>query len=150
MTAVQRHFGVSGTRTGMSAQQRSAVLFEFNHLHAIGFRYQHNGDCVGSDKQFFDLWKEYYTSTISYGHPPVNSKYRAFCDFDIANPPKPYGVRDKDICVASECLVATPNSMTEAMIGSGTWKTVRYMRTLQRPICIILPNGTIQRESWNL
>jgi cytosine/uracil/thiamine/allantoin permease len=77
---------------------------------------------------------------------------RAFCDrrwsaaadFTVLEP-GPYLWRNHQIVDATAALLACPFEFEE-QLRSGTWATVRYARTLGRPIRFFWPDGTTTAE----
>lgn len=135
------HGGFTGSRVGMTPEQKHAVRLE---LERACIRWWHHGDCVGSDKDFHGIARAF--GCLIEVHPPNIDTLRAFCNGDIMHPAKDYVARDHDIVKSSSRLLATPSSMFE--IGfSGTWLTVRYARKLRRPVTIIFPDGSVKREN---
>lgn len=104
----------------------------------------HFGDCVHADAQAFVIAKEFGVKTI--GHPPDNSRKRAFCEYDEERPPRPYLLRNDDIAREGvDGLIAAPEGWVE-VTRSGTWATVRYARKFKRHIWIVRPDGSVQEE----
>lgn len=124
-----------------SAKQLDAVkrlVSELSPKHA------HHGDCINSDAAFHQIARR--AGCIMHGHPPINPKKRAFCEFDVLYTEKEYLKRNKDIVFFSDVLIATPNGYIEQDIGSGTWATIRYARKKGIPIYIVYPNGDVRSE----
>jgi hypothetical protein len=134
-----RHIGFTGTRKGMSTQQKDQlVLFLIAQpVDAV----LHHGDCIGADRQAYEVAKRFYMKT--HGHPPSNGNLRAYTENDFAEEPKDYHDRDWDIVKMSDVLVATPKEATEIMRGSGTWLTIRYARQAKKPYIVWGPNGEV-------
>jgi hypothetical protein len=105
----------------------------------------HHGDCKGADVQ---------AATIAYKlgyyiecHPPINPKHRGWFEHnDLINPEYGYIIRDQHIVNDTRILIACPHTPYE-IVRSETWTTVRYARTLKRPIYIIKPDGTVEHEN---
>lgn len=105
----------------------------------------HGGDCIVADDMFHRLatglgWK-------SRGHIPINDEKRAFCKYDIENPPLNYFGRNRTIVQAADVMYATPGRMYEEPRG-GTWYTINYTRKQAKPLAIIWPDGTVTYERW--
>lgn len=128
-------WGFTGTDRGMTSHQLSAVGV---HLQVSGEL--HHGDCVGADAQTHAIARRLGGLWI-VGHPPDVDVKRAFCDFDVALPPRPYIDRNHDIVDACDFLLATPRGYVEEL-RSGTWATIRYARKIGTALRIIYPNGT--------
>jgi len=134
--------GFTGTQEGMTVSQ----FVSFKKV-AGGFQNleYHHGDCIGSDKQSHDIICKSFPSTWIVIHPPSNPKKRAFCKGDETRPESPYLVRNRDIVNSTKRLIATPKGEEEPR--GGTWSTIRYARKLNRPICIIKPDGSLEFEN---
>lgn len=139
--------GFTGSRNGITAFQRAALM---DVLCEAKPSEGHYGDCKGADYEFFMICKALGVRTVS--HPGDNELWRMFTLADEVHPPKPNLVRNRDIVVACDYLVACP---AEGMMvtRSGTWATVRYA-TGVRTVLLILPDGRIDVSrvdllSWN-
>src|SRR6185369_15902528 len=98
--------GFTGTRHGMSQIQKDIVRKLLQDF-AGSF---HHGDCVGADAEAHAIAKELnYMIAI---HPPINPRWRAFCQGDFMYPPKDYIPRNHDIVQSCQYLIATPATMT--------------------------------------
>lgn len=138
MTAV----GSTGTQHGMNLLQQKLfgeLLLELGGENPV----LHHGDCVGSDAQAHDIAKSMGWYVV--GHPPIKEHLRAFKECDELREPGNYLDRDHDIVDETVALVATPRLLHEEL-RSGTWATVRYARKARRPVYIIFPDGSVQRE----
>ncbi len=127
--------GFSGTRKGMSKEQLDTV----NELTVANFSIVHIGDCVGADVDMYNIAKR--NNQLTHGHPPIDPKLRAYCDFDFIEEPKAYHVRNRDIVNACDLLIATPFEMSRQKKG-GTWMTVNYAIEVGKPYVIVWPDGT--------
>jgi hypothetical protein len=135
------HVGFTGTRRGMTLEQRIAVQ---QAMFNLGMTHFHHGDCVGADAQAHLMAMA--AGAVLHIYPPENPARRAFCRAHWeAFPPKPYLDRNKDIVNASVFLIAAPGEMDE-QTRSGTWSTVRFARTTRKPIGIIFPDGGMRGE----
>jgi hypothetical protein len=136
--------GFTGTRTGMTGPQEQTLRM-LMHLFqqepwADKTRFDwHEGDCTGSDAQSVAIAREFGFWIIA--HPPKNTRYRAFAYNDEMREPQTYHVRDEQIVVETDRLVATPAQFDEVKRGSGTWLTIRYARRYKKPRYIIWPDG---------
>ena len=137
--------GFTGTQNGLSSEQRSALVMTL--LDLTGRIEAHHGMCVGADHEFHDMVRDNYKPDNRFivGHPPRDKKQFVACEVDDMRDEKPYRVRNRDIVNESEILVACPASAERAR--SGTWSTVRYARSMAKPIMIILPDGLVQNET---
>jgi hypothetical protein len=130
--------GFSGTRMGLSEQQKVTLLTEF---HALGASELHHGDCVGADEQAHQVGRQLGLRII--GHPPTANGLRAFCECDEMRRPAPFLTRNHNIVHSTQILVACPNGPERRQ--SGTWATIRFSRRLHLPHIIILPTGEVTR-----
>lgn len=131
--------GFTGTSRGMTPAQRLVFRQMLDKMQTL-----HLGDCVGADH---DAWAEAtFADVETIGHPPTDSKKRAYCLYDQERAPLPYLDRNRAIVFEGvDGLIATPWGYAEEL-RSGTWATVRYARAAKRHIWIIQPDGTIQEE----
>jgi hypothetical protein len=123
----------------MTDQQKKAVRELINKLLPDE---AHHGDCVGADFDFYVICRSLGVPSI-VAHPPENDTLRAFTKSDIHRDPKPYLVRNRHIVRDSDALIAAPETATE-QVRSGTWSTVRFARTVQKRIKIVLPHGDVK------
>jgi hypothetical protein len=78
--------------------------------------------------------------------PSTIGSTRRVCDLTKLFGEYPPLERNKHIVIAAiDGLIATPKTIAEE-VRSGTWTTVRYARTLNRDIHIVLPDGKVRRE----
>ncbi len=145
MTAI----GFTGTRRGMTHQQRKAVRSILDRYESGQFC--HHGDCVGADAEFHSIAQ--HAGHFVIIHPPESNQYRAWSKFDYVIAPEnprdsilpvaPYMVRNRAIVDASDLMIATPWESEERNSG-GTWATVRMARAVRKPIAIVWPSGRIE------
>ena len=128
------NYGFTGTRRGMSAIQKEALIEILDGAGKEGV-FAH-GDCIGSDEEA-DKIARYAGLSIDV-HPPTDDKARAFCKSDTKRKPKPYLERNKCVVNVSYILIAAPESLTEE-VRSGTWATIRYARKFGIPVVILDP-----------
>lgn len=135
--------GFTGTRNGMTFEQRKA--FRALMRDSIVSKFCH-GDCIGADEDAHRLllkyeivdWKQIYI------YPCDIRSMRAWCKSpNIAEPAKPLA-RNRVIVQNVNVMVATPSSMKEEL-RSGTWATIRYAKSIDTPVILILPDGSIER-----
>lgn len=131
------HVGFTGNQIGMMPEQLSIVRF---HMQGDWF---HHGDCIGSDAQAHALARR--KGFQVHRHPPDKAIKRAFCDYDIDSPEKPYLERNRDIVFAADLMIAAPGEFTE-QLRSGTWTTIRYARKAAVPLIIVYPDGSFTQE----
>ena len=132
--------GYTGPRTGMTEAQKNIVQRILDNTDSI-FTEFHHGDCVGGDADFNAICKG-LGKRVS--HPPLNPKWRAWCEVEEVLPEKDYLSRNQDIAQLN-LLIATPSQFKETL-RSGTWSTIRYARKAHTLRIIIFPDGTIRKE----
>lgn len=138
--------GFTGTSKGMTPAQHARV---WSYLNAVPrSAVIHHGDCVGADAEIHDIAASLGLDV--HGHPPIDSRRRAWCAFPIGGleDPAPYLTRDRAIVDACDLLLAAPRQMVEpkAKRAGGTWYTVRYARKVGNPYVIVRPDGTTGRS----
>lgn len=132
-------FGFTGTRQGMTPQQKRSVREILGSASTF-----HHGDCLGSDEQAHDIAKSIGLSVVI--HPPSNDSMRAWCDGDESFPEKDYLTRNKDIVDFSSYLIAAPAEEKGEKLRSGTWSTVRYARKVGKKVFVVRPSGAIENQ----
>lgn len=131
--------GVTGTESGWSVYQSTALYWVLSRLKPSGLRH---GDCVGVDVQAACLADSLGIPTFS--HPgfspkyPDDTRFRAFHKSTTIYDPKPFLERDEDIARNVAVLIACPLESKE-VLRSGTWATIRYARKAGTPRIILLP-----------
>ena len=125
--------GFTGTREGMSQQQKEEFALLINQLGATEF---HHGDCAGADEDAHSIVREIFPGVRIIVHPPSSSYLQAYCRGDEHRAPATYLVRDRAIVESTEYLIGAPLSDTPAP-KSGTWYTIRYAQKLGRPHTIL-------------
>lgn len=143
-----RHIGFTGTRHGMTDDQRITVMVVLRDLAGDSQPLDvtaHHGDCVGADSDFHDVckWGGYWM----VGHLPIDSEHRAFCTFDETRLPLKHMQRNAQIVKAADVMLACPYEMTEQERG-GTWRTIGMTRKAGKPLAIIWPDGSVTKERW--
>jgi hypothetical protein len=142
-----KKIGVTGTRIGMSEDQKVALLlFDLENDFTGNDLELHHGDCFGVDIAMASMFKSFGLKTIL--HPPLNNQYRAFHESDEVREAKDYLVRNKDIVNECDVLLVFPKEMEEVQ-RSGTWSTYRYAKKKNKPIVLILPDGSIKEENYD-
>lgn len=124
--------GFSGTRQGMSRKQKSRVQELLEQLKPEWF---HHGDCIGADEEAAGIASKLGIKLES--HPPENTRYRAFCPYDVIHEPKPYIERNHDIVDAVEFMIFTPATDQE-VLRSGTWAIWRYAQRVKRTSILLI------------
>lgn len=141
--------GFTGTRAMPMPRQIEAfvdllIRFESEAWDARDYELEfHHGDCVGADQ--VGVLQAKARDWITVSHPPDNPRHRAFTANHVTRPEKPYLERNRDIVEETTRLIAVPAGDVEEL-RSGTWSTVRYARTVGRPIWIIWPDGRVEHE----
>jgi len=138
--------GFTGTRKGMTPQQKStveALVLELKPKQA------HHGDCVGADADFNSICIKLNTlrehNTLIHIHPGcvIGNPQRANCSgwyqmYSI----KPFLDRNHDIVDACDRLIVCPGEFQEQR-RSGTWATYRYALKTKKLIYVVYPDGTV-------
>lgn len=138
-----RSIGFTGTRKGMTPQQRETLRMVFQFYSDEDLF--HHGDCVGADSEAHELAR--LVDMQIHLHPPDNPKARAFCRGAVVEvAPKPYLERNHDIVDSSSILIAAP-ATDEEELRSGTWATVRYARKTGKTVVTIWPSGRTRTEN---
>lgn len=115
---------------------RGPVDFELGH-----------GLCIGADVQAHAIARKLVNCKGIWGFPAKNVGAKSVKlppnQFLIMAPPKLPLVRNMDIVLWCEILLATPKE-DHMVTRSGTWTTVRYALAEERPVHVVLPNGVIK------
>lgn len=113
----------------------------------------HHGDCVGADEQMHKLFDREGKRIVI--HPPTDAKLRAWCEANglamqravvRSLDPQPYLTRNRAIVNACTVLLAAPRGNYGERV-SGTWATVRYARSIAKPLVIVRPDGFARAET---
>ncbi len=122
MTQQKLIVGVTGTQRGMDAGQlqrlSTFLASRVDHITAL-----HHGDCIGVDEQAHHIARNLGIYIV--GHPPINSRKRAFCECDELCEPEEYLDRNHTIVDECDILLVIPLTNMETL-RSGTWATKRY------------------------
>jgi hypothetical protein len=137
-------WGESGTREGATKLQVASVGWLWSRY---DISLLHNGAYYrGVDRQLYHLAKGFQIPVIL--HPPHWDDIQVFWGIeDEQRDAAPSLVRNKNIILESECMVAIPRGIKEEL-RSGTWMTVRHTRKQSKPLAIVWPNGLISYENW--
>lgn len=137
---VSAKIGFTGSRTGLSSQQRTALLRVLMDLAPDKIEV-HHGMCVGADQDFNSLVRNQYASEerLIVGHPPINNRYLGDMHVDVLRDVKEYMERNRDIVKETVLLIACPNAPERQR--SGTWATVRFARSTNKRIITVWPDG---------
>jgi hypothetical protein len=143
-----KHIGFTGTRYGMTDEQRKAVDSVLADIIGGDLKLgviAHHGDCVGADAHFHDIAVQYGAYVV--GHIPIDGSHRAFCHFNQWLPALPHMKRNREIVAAADVMIATPAEAVEQPRG-GTWATIRMARKAKKPLAIVRPDGHVVYERW--
>jgi hypothetical protein len=139
-----KRVGFTGTRQGMTPQQLRVVE---SLLIEIAGEFFHHGDCIGADFQAASLAHAHGYKIVC--HPPLDNKLRAYSkNSSFMLKPKSHFARNRDIVDDTEHMIATPpyaDPITPATKG-GTAYTVNYARKRGKPVVIVRPDGSVERE----
>lgn len=133
--------GFTGTRDGMTEKQMNTVYDLLAVLKASEF---HHGQCEGADEEACLIATQLGIRTVS--HPPINDYMKSSVESDEVRSPAEYLERDRCIVDSTDILIGTPRGEKEEH-GSGTWYTIRYSRSTQKPRYIVYPTGEVAYES---
>lgn len=141
--------GFTGTRNGMTIQQKGQVTIELQLLLVEkGIGNVVHGDCIGADEDFDRIcWGLNIPRHI---RPCTYEDMRAHCEKNgakvIAEPINPMA-RNRAIIADCDVLIACPPNSTPIKRGSGTWATIRYGQKAEGvKVLIVLPNGEVERH----
>jgi hypothetical protein len=133
----------------MSLEQQQSLSLLLTTLVSRGYKRGHHGVCVGADAQFHGYAKEREIYII--GHPGIRRDGKCFTRADVVCdetlPVKLFLDRDRDIVLASDVMIATPQQFEEVFFGSGTWATYRFAKLHKKPLYLIMPDGRIEYEN---
>ena len=131
--------GFTGTRTGMTEEQKNTVS---NLLGLIEPNEVHHGDCIGADAQFHELAMSMGIRVVIHPASGVGEQ-RAYCSGSyFTHDARPPLERNKDIVDACTDMIATPVAHKE-VLRSGTWATIRYARKQGVSLNIVLPDSSL-------
>lgn len=131
--------GITATRRGLTDYQKMTVS---STLESLLFEYTnqlHHGMCIGGDLQVHKICRGLFGKNVEiHGHPSNLDRFRAQCDCDVYYTPKAPLVRNRDIVIAVQTMIALPGE-DEEILRSGTWATIRYARMVKRQMITIYP-----------
>ena len=135
--------GFTGTRAGMTDAQKASVLLFLDRYHQF---IAHHGACAGADEEFDQIARYRTGFCAMVVHPSTlrPAPYSALSEADIVHTPRPPLVRNRDIVAGSELLIATPKE-DHMVTRSGTWATVRYALSADKPVYVVVPSGGLIR-----
>lgn len=139
MPHVERRVGFTGTREGMTDEQRDQFTRMVIARNPAEF---HHGDCIGADAEAHAIVREYLPRCTIEIHPPTDPTLRAWCKGDRERAPEPYLDRNRHIVDAVDELLAVPYE-ARMQRRSGTWATVRYAKGRTVPCLTIDPAGNV-------
>ena len=153
-------WGETGTRHGATRLQLASVSWLWSRYDDQGIA--RRGLQAVLTPSFINLAKSFDVKPVL--HPPTNPANRAFCgllDCVVIDPgtewcpEQPYFVRDRAIVNAAEVMVACPNKTLDeldwAKARGGTWYTINYTLSKNKPLAIVWPHsGHITYKNWNL
>ena len=131
-----QHIGFTGTRTRMTAKQKTQLEVILRKKLSSGKVAFHHGDCIGADAEAATLAESLGCYLIV--HPPLDPMKRAFTRSSEIRPAKPYMERNLAIVLETRLLVAAPKTIKEEL-RSGTWATIRRARIHKVPVVILVP-----------
>lgn len=141
--------GFTGSRRGMTKVQKEKIKELFASYDSFEL---HHGDCVGADDEAHNIARKMeMAAEITFVkivvHPPSDNKLRAYTIGDTLKGTKPYLNRNRDIVDETDFLIAFPNGHEGQGKNkrSGTWYTIRYARSVNKPVTIVYQNGNIDR-----
>jgi len=123
--------GFTGSRRGLDSHQINQIKELLSNPEITEV---HHGDCRGADETFHRLASEAGKKIVI--HPPNSSKMR-FNGVGEVLPRKPFLERNKDIVIASDVMIACPES-SEEVLRSGTWATIRFSKKTNTHL-VLLP-----------
>lgn len=132
------HVGISGTRAGMTPEQRLTVFRLFESYGPVDVL--HHGDCIGVDAQVHAIACERKLRTVA--HPCTITSQRAFTVNDVEYEAIAPLDRNRKIVAYSEFIIIVPKEFDEQYRGSGTWATYRYAKQAGKKGVIVFPDGT--------
>lgn len=142
-----KRIGFTGTRHGLTEAQTVALV---GVLRELGGDFFHHGDCVGADDEASILAEcEGYKLVC---HPPIDNTHRAFSKHNsFVLKPKSHFARNRDIVNDTEALVGCPqyaDPITKDTMG-GTAYTINFARKQKRPVLIVRPDGSVEKEGFS-
>jgi hypothetical protein len=133
------HLGFTGTRSGMTDEQKNTFKQVLLALIPTHF---HHGDCLGADADAHDIVKKVLPACQIIIHPPEKTELRAYKEGHYIHETKGYLARNRDIVNDSDLLVGNPYQ-TEWSYTGGTWYTIDYAKKRSKLANIMWPDGTL-------
>ncbi len=143
--------GFTGTRNGMTAQQKITVtsfLETLKQNESIPGIIGLHGDCVGADEDFHNICR--ILGFVVNQRPCTATSLRAHTDaVAIAEPIAPLE-RNQKIVDDCDALLACPPTFEE-LRRSGTWSTIRKGRIKAGiQVIIVYPDGQIAEDTYGV
>lgn len=135
--------GFTGTRDGMTQQQRMSFLAWIQKQPGGGVDEFHHGCCVGADATAVDIVDFMPRALAIVAHTPHEQALvsaKAIERSTRVRASATYLTRNRNIVDATDILLACPKGPEE--LRSGTWSTIRYARKCGKRVVIFWPDGT--------
>jgi hypothetical protein len=132
--------GFTGTRNTPSVEQ---VSWLGDWLSDYRWSELHHGCCVGADALAHG--QAVLRGLPIHAHPPINTKLvepDTLCGCAKVYRQKDYFARNRDIANACDWLAALPDGPHRP---SGTWYTVDYALSINKPVMVCYPNGIAEK-----
>jgi len=135
--------GFTGTKVGMTpAQAVGVAAFLGQFARFVG----HHGLCIGADIQFDGLARAAlgFEHMVMYPASGVGPKAGSVpaSPGDVMRAPQPPLLRNAVIASTVDVLLATPKE-EHMQLRSGTWTTVRYALSHNKPVFVVIPSGQV-------
>lgn len=138
--------GFTGTRQGMTPQQRTSLSFvlrAFIQTDGVDRLPFHHGDCIGADSEAHDIARD--LNCFITIHPPTKSSLRAYRGGDFVHAAEDYMDRNRAIVSACDVIIACPKEY-DTVRRSGTWATMRFAKRAGKSVVMIRPDGEVVTE----
>lgn len=141
--------GFSGTRRGMTAQQKEALRALLADYERIEF---HHGSCIGSDEEALKiLFDRHNAWDFSTAHPGFSAKdgneddrsLWALKSSKYFVEPKPHFERNRNIVKECDLIIGAPPCEPLPEFG-GTAYTINYAKKVKKDTLIIWPSGFVE------
>jgi hypothetical protein len=133
--------GTSKVHYITDVQKRWAKLI-LETLSGYGYDQLVSGEAAGWDEVINDIAREAGWKT--YGYPSSAHAHRIEVD-GRADPKRPLE-RDWDMAEICDAMMAGPAGPESSWPRAGEWATVRYARSLFKPVFIVYPDGKTEYE----
>ncbi len=143
------HVGITGTREGLTAQQRTEVRWHLGQwlIFALdGVPTFHHGGCIGADRDFHQAVRDVYGRVARIIIHPASDQPERLCDWadaDELRPPARSLERNRhivDSITIGSSLIAGPKSRLPEW-RSGTWSTIWYAEQKGSGAIFFWPDG---------